>query len=70
MKILCELVKNAVEPKFFQLAVMALENLLRLENPEIQAMARLELSGCVPNMTKLDFPQGLRERWECVQKML
>lgn len=68
-KILCELVKNAVEPEFFQPAIIALENLLRLENPEIQAIARSELTGCVPNMTKLDFPQGLRERWEFVQKM-
>lgn len=68
-KILCELVKNAVEPDFFQLAVMSLENLLRLKNPEIQAIARSELIGCVPNITKLDFPHGLRERWECVQKM-
>jgi hypothetical protein len=68
-KILCELLKNAVEPDFFQLAVMSLENLLRLENPEIQAIARSELIGCVPNITKLDFPQGLRKRWECVQKM-
>ncbi len=67
-KILCELLKNAVEPDFFQLAVMSLENLLRLENPEIQAIARSELIGCVPNITKLDFPQGLRERWEFVQK--
>jgi len=55
-KILCELVKNTVKPEFFQPAIIALENLLRLENPEIQAMARSELTGCVPNMTKLDFP--------------
>lgn len=67
-KILCELLKNAVKPDFFQLAVMSLENLLHLENTTIQAIARSELIGCVPNMTKLDFPQGLRERWECVQK--
>jgi hypothetical protein len=69
MKILCELVKNAVEPKFFQPAIISLENLLRLENPAIQEMARSELSGCVPNMTKLNFSQGLREKWDCIQKM-
>lgn len=69
MKILCELVKNAVKPEFFQPAIIALENLLRLENQEIREMTRSELSGCVPNMTKLDFPQCLRERWEYVQKM-
>jgi hypothetical protein len=68
-KILCELVKNAVEPEFFQSAIISLENLLRLKNPVIQEMARSELSGCVPNMTKHDFSQGLREKWECVQKM-
>jgi hypothetical protein len=69
-KILCELVKNAVEPEFFQPAIISLENLLRLENSEIREMARLELTGCVPNMTKLDFPPSLKERWECVQEML
>lgn len=68
-KILCELVKNAVEPEFFQPAIIALENLLRLENQEIREMARSELSGCVPSMTKVHFPPDLRERWECVQKM-
>lgn len=68
-KILCELVKNAVEPKFFQPAIMALENLLRLENPEIREMARSELIGCIPNMTKVHFPPDLRERWDRVQKM-
>jgi len=68
-KILCELVKNAVEPEFFQPAIIALENLLRLENPAIREIARSELSGCVPSMTKVHFPPDLRERWECVQKM-
>ena len=69
-KILCELVKNTVEPDFFQSAVMALENLLCLENLEIQAIARSELTGCVPNMTKHDFPADLRERWKkCFQLM-
>jgi hypothetical protein len=53
-KILCELVKNAVEPDFFQPAIIALENLLHLENREIRAMAHSELSGCVPNAE--DFP--------------
>ena len=67
-KILCELLKNAVEPDFFQLAVMSLENLLRLKNQEIQAIARSELIGCVPNITKHDFPHGLRKRWDSVQK--
>jgi hypothetical protein len=68
-KILCELLKNAVEPDFFQLAVMSLENLLRLENTTIQAMAQSELRECVPNMTKVDFPPDLKQRWECIQKM-
>lgn len=67
-KILFELVENAVEPEFFHLAVMALENLLRLENTTIQAIAQSELTWCVPNMTKLHFPQDLRERWERIQK--
>ena len=58
IKILCELVKNAVEPEFFQPAIISLENILRLKNPVIQEMARLELTGCVPNMTKHDFSQG------------
>jgi hypothetical protein len=69
MKILCELIKSAVKPDFFQFAVIALENLLHLEKLEIQAIARSELIECVPNITKLDFPQDLRKRWECVQKM-
>ena len=68
-KILCELVKSAVKPDFFQLAVIALENLLHLGNLVVQQVARSELTGCVPNITKLDFPQDLRKRWECVQKM-
>jgi hypothetical protein len=68
-KILCELVKNAVEPEFFQSAIISLENLLRLKNPVIQEMARSELSGCVPNMMKVHFPQDLREKWDRVQKM-
>ena len=68
-KILCELVKNAVEPNFFQKAVMALENLLRLENPVVQEITRSELIGCVPNMTKHDFHRDLKERWDHIQKM-
>jgi len=68
-KILCELLKNGVEPNFFQLAIMALENLLRLEKIEIRKMACSELIGCVPNMTKHDFSQDLKEKWDCVQKM-
>lgn len=68
-KILCELVKNTTLQIFFQKAVISLENLLRLENPEIQKMARSELIGCVPNMTKVHFPQDLKERWDRVQKM-
>ena len=68
-KILCELVKNTTLQIFFQKAVISLENLLRLENPEIQKMARSELIGCVPNMTKVHFPQDLRERLDRVQKM-
>ena len=68
-KILCELVKNTTLQIFFQKAVISLENLLRLENPEIQKMARSELIGCVPNMTKVNFPQDLRERLDRVQKM-
>ncbi len=69
MKILCELVKNAVEPEFFQPAIIALENLLRLQNPDIREMARSELSGCVPSMTKVHFPPDLRKIWERVQEM-
>jgi hypothetical protein len=69
MKILCELVKNAVKPEFFQPAIIALENLLRLENPDIREMARSELSGCVPSMTKVCFSQDLKERLECIQEM-
>jgi len=68
-KILCELVKNTTLQIFFQKAVMALENLLRLENPAVQEVARSELIGCVPNMTKFYFPPDLRERWDRVQKM-
>ncbi len=68
-KILCELVKNAVEPEFFQPAIIALENLLRLENPAIREIARSELSGCVPSMTKVHFPPDLRKIWERVQEM-
>jgi len=68
-KILCELVKNAVKPDFFQFAIIALENLLRLKNPAIQEMAQSELRECVPNMTKDHFPPDLKQRWECVQKM-
>jgi len=68
-KILCELVKNTTLQIFFQKAVMALENLLHLENPAIQEVARSELIGCVPNMTKFYFPPDLRERWDRVQKM-
>jgi hypothetical protein len=45
MRILCELVKNTTHPIFFQTAVMALENILRLENPAVQEFARSELSG-------------------------
>lgn len=68
-KILCELVKNTTLQIFFHKAIVALENLLRLENPEIQKMARSELIGCVPNMTKVHFPPDLKERWDSVQKM-
>ena len=68
-KILCELVKNTTLQIFFQKAVMALENLLRSGNPAVQAVARSELIGCVPNMTKVHFPPDLKERWDCVQKM-
>jgi hypothetical protein len=57
-KILCELVKNAVEPDFFQSAIIALENLLRSENTVVLEMVRSEMIGCVPNMRKL----VLRER--------
>ena len=68
-KILCELVKNTTVQIFFHKAIMALENLLRLENPAIQEMIRSEITGCVPNMTKIHFPPDLRERWDRVQKM-
>jgi hypothetical protein len=68
-KILCELIKNTNLQIFFHKAIVALENLLSLENPEIQKMARSELIGCVPNMTKVHFPPDLKEKWECVQKM-
>ena len=68
-KILCELVKNTTLQIFFQKAIIVLENLLRLENQVIQEMARSELTECVPNMTKVHFPQDLIERWGCVQKM-
>lgn len=68
-KILCELVKNTTLQIFFQKAVMSLENLLRLENPAIQEVARSELNECVPNMMKVYFPADLRERWDRVQKM-
>lgn len=68
-KILCELVKNITLQIFFQKAVMALENLLRLGNPVVQEVAQSELSVCVPNMTKVYFPPDLRERWDSVQKI-
>lgn len=68
-KILCELIKNTTLQIFFQKAVMALENLLRLGNPVVQEVARSELMGCVPNMTKIHFPPDLKERWDRVQKM-
>ena len=70
-KILCELVKNTTLQIFFQKAIMALENLLRLENPEIREMARSELIGCVPNMTtKVHFPADLRKRLDHVKNVL
>jgi len=68
-KILCELIKNTMIQIFFKKAIMALENLLRFGNPAIQEVARSELIGCVPNMTKVYFPLDLRERWDRVQKM-
>jgi hypothetical protein len=68
-KILCELIKNTTLQIFFQKAVMALENLLRLENQIVQEVARSELIGCIPNMTKVYFPPDLKERWDRVQKM-
>jgi len=68
-KILCELVKNTTLQIFFQKAVIALENLLRLENPAVQEVARSEITECIPNMTKFYFPPDLRERWDRVQKM-
>jgi hypothetical protein len=68
-KILCELVKNTTLQIFFQKAVMALENLLRLKNPVVQKVARSELIECVPTMTTVYFPQDLREKWDCVQEM-
>ena len=67
-KILCELVKNTMLQIFFQKAIMALENLLRLENPAVQEVARLELTGCVPNIMKVHFPADLKEIWDSVQK--
>ena len=67
-KILCELIKNTNLQIFFQKAIVALENLLRLENPAVQEVARSEITGCVPNMTKVYFPHDLRERWDRVQK--
>ena len=68
-KILCELVKNTTLQIFFQKAVMALENLLRLGNPVVQEVARSEITECIPNMTKVHFPPDLKERWDRVQKM-
>ena len=68
-KILCELIKNTNLQIFFQKGIVALENLLRLENPAVQEVAQSELIGCVPNMTKVHFPQDLRERLDRVQKM-
>ena len=69
MKILCELIKNTTLQIFFQKAIAALENILRLENQVIQEMARSELTGCVPNIIKVYFPMDLREKWDSVQKM-
>lgn len=68
-KILCELIKNTTLQIFFQKAVMALENLLRLENSAVQEFSRSELIECVPNMTKVHFPPDLRKIWDRVQKM-
>lgn len=68
-KILCDVVKNTTLQIFFQKAVMALENLLRLENPAVQEVARSEITECIPNMTKVHFPVDLIERWDRVQKM-
>jgi hypothetical protein len=68
-KILCELVKNTTLQIFFQKAIMSLENLLSLENPDIQEVARSELIGCVPNIMKVHFPLDLIEIWDRVQKM-
>jgi hypothetical protein len=67
-KFLFELVKNTTLQIFFQKAVMALENLLRLENPAVQEVARSELIGCVPNIMKVHFPRDLKEIWDSVQK--
>ena len=68
-KILCELVKNTTLQIFFQKAIISLENLLRLENQVIREMIRSELTGCVPNITKVHFPPDLRKKWDSVQKM-
>jgi hypothetical protein len=68
-KILCELVKNTTLQIFFHKAIMALENLISLENSDIQEMIRSEITGCVPNMTKIHFSPDLRERLDRVQKM-
>ena len=67
-KILCELVKNTTLQIFFQKAILALENILLLKNQVLQEMIRSEITGCVPNMMKVHFPQDLREKWEFVQK--
>ena len=67
-KILCELVKNTTLQLFFQKAVMALENLLNLDNLSIRTIVLLELKECVPNMTKLHFPLDLEARWDDIQK--
>jgi len=68
-KILCELIKNTTLQIFFQKAIVALENILCFENPVIQAIARSEITGCVPNMMKVYFPPDLKEKWDSVQKM-
>ena len=69
MKILCELVKNTTLQIFFQKAIVVLENILRFENLAIREIIRSEITGCVPNMTKVHFPQDLKEKWDSVQKM-
>lgn len=68
-KILCELVKNTTLQIFFQKAIMTLENIMRLNISSIRVMILSELTGCIPNMMKVYFPQDLKEKWECVQKM-